>query len=705
MSVNGHENEKERNAMKKRITALALAALMVMGTVAVAAGTEKTITVTPMGLNVNGQVVTPTKSDGTPAEVFAYEGATYAPLRYLTELNGNQVVWDASDPNTAKITTAAGYTYADTIAWDGQYDVVVAGFGGAGAVAASTAAKEGAKVLLVEKASEGHEGGNTRVCGQLFAYGHEDEEATYNYYKALAGGHEVPEAMLRVYTKSIAHMNDVMEDLLGIPQSQYIDWTGKLLGAMSPEYPEFPGADKISLNSLHEGFSDSFLWQNLRKLVTDRSDSIDVWFESPAVHLIQDPVSKTILGVQVERNGKTVNIRATNGVILTTGGFENNPEMIANYLGLSDYTVCGGLYNTGDGVRMAQEVGANLWHMEAYEGIGSMGGTSVSLPDEYACGTTTLTANGAFILVGGAGERYLDESEGTRHGHINMNDLWLNVRRPQRSFFICDEAAYNANASRIPSYALNVQHASSIKELAKLIDVDPDALDATVKNFNSYAKSGNDPEFGRKADTMSAFTGTSFYAIAANANVLNTQGGPQRNENAQVIGLDGNPIPHLYSAGELGGITACQYQGGGNIAECVIFGQIAGKNAAAKKDALPAYQNRVKVTSTLTYTPGKTSDIGGAAAEIATGSNEYLGVSHNGMGGDLQVKVTMENGKIAKVEIVKHNETAGISDPAREQLPDAIVKVGSTNVDNVSGASVTSRAIKEAVEDALSQVK
>ena len=66
--------------MKKRITALILACLMVMGTVAAAAGTEKTISVTPMSLSVNGQAVTPTKSDGTPAEVFAYEGATYAPL-------------------------------------------------------------------------------------------------------------------------------------------------------------------------------------------------------------------------------------------------------------------------------------------------------------------------------------------------------------------------------------------------------------------------------------------------------------------------------------------------------------------------------------------------------------------------------------------------------------------------------------------------
>ncbi len=88
--------------MKKRITALALALVMVLGMAAVAAG-EKNITVTPMNMTINGQTVTPTKSDGTPAEVFAYDGATYVPLRYLSELLGIQVDWDATAPNTAKL--------------------------------------------------------------------------------------------------------------------------------------------------------------------------------------------------------------------------------------------------------------------------------------------------------------------------------------------------------------------------------------------------------------------------------------------------------------------------------------------------------------------------------------------------------------------------------------------------------------------------
>ena len=94
---------KERSPMKKRITALALAIFMVLGTVALAAGTEKNITVTPMTLSINGQQVTPTKSDGAAAEVFSYDGATYVPLRYLSELLGIKVEWDKNAPNTAKL--------------------------------------------------------------------------------------------------------------------------------------------------------------------------------------------------------------------------------------------------------------------------------------------------------------------------------------------------------------------------------------------------------------------------------------------------------------------------------------------------------------------------------------------------------------------------------------------------------------------------
>ena len=99
--------------MKKRIAALSMALVMGLGTVALAAGAEKTITVTPMGMTVNGQAVTPLKSDGTAAQVFAYDGATYVPLRYLSELLGIQVEWDQNDPNTARLVNVPGFKAAN----------------------------------------------------------------------------------------------------------------------------------------------------------------------------------------------------------------------------------------------------------------------------------------------------------------------------------------------------------------------------------------------------------------------------------------------------------------------------------------------------------------------------------------------------------------------------------------------------------------
>ena len=132
--------------MKKRITALALALGMVMGTVALAAGTEKTISVTAMNMTINGQAVTPTKSNGEAAEVFAYDGATYVPLRYLSELLGIQVEWDKDSPNTAKLVSDQ-LTLPTTGYKDGTFTSSANGMGGAVKVSVTVA---GGKITNVE---------------------------------------------------------------------------------------------------------------------------------------------------------------------------------------------------------------------------------------------------------------------------------------------------------------------------------------------------------------------------------------------------------------------------------------------------------------------------------------------------------------------------------------------------------------------------
>ena len=116
--------------MKKRITALALALVMVLGVAALAASGEKNISVLPMTMTVNGTPVTPAKSDGTAAEVFSYNGATYAPLRYLSDLLGIEVEWDANDPSVAKLVGNDLKIPTGAVTPSGTFTATADGFGG-----------------------------------------------------------------------------------------------------------------------------------------------------------------------------------------------------------------------------------------------------------------------------------------------------------------------------------------------------------------------------------------------------------------------------------------------------------------------------------------------------------------------------------------------------------------------------------------------
>lgn len=686
--------------MKKRITALGLAIFMVMGTVAMAAGAEKAITVSPMSLTVDGQVVTPTKSDGTAAEVFAYEGATYAPLRFLAEQLGYTVDWNAENSGVAAV--SKGLTYADTIAWDGEYDVVVVGFGGAGSVASITAADEGASVLLTEKAPEGHEGGNTRYCGQVIVYG-EDYETIRAHYEGLNAGRSTPAVMLDTYAAGISQIPDIVANITGLPKDEFVLDRRTIQNGVV-EYPELPGGDKMTMISAHEALSDAYIWNALRGQVLSR-DNIDVWFESPGTKLIQDPVSRTVLGVTIDRKGESVNIRAKNGVVLACGGFENNAEMVENYLGLLAAHPLGTTYNTGDGIKMAMEVGAKLWHMRNSESMYTTFGFAVPQGERSANLPKAYFSKGSIIWVGQDGSRYLPEDGTVRHGKVYHCGTYMHPHYADRTFAVYDQAhADLMRENHVIPATVHVYQADTLEALAELTGMLPETLKGTVENFNAFAQNGEDLQLGRAAVNMTALSATGpYYAVEMEPVMLNTQGGPQRNENAQVLDVNDTPIPHLYSAGELGGIAACQYQAGGNMAECFVFGQIAGKNAAAvKNDELPVL---TAVSSSMKYAPGAASDIAKTTHEISLGANEYMGVSHNGIGGDVYVKVTMSGGKIIKVEVLDNNETPGIGDKAIAALPDAIVAAGSTEVDNVSGATTTSKAIKEAVANALAQVK
>ena len=625
----------------------------------------------------------------------------------------------ASASSTAAPAEKKEFTFADTVRWDAQYDVVVMGMGAAGMVAAKTAADNGAKVVIVEKCEEGKAGGNTKVCGQLFAYANGDKDAAKSYYTALAGGREIEPDIIDAIYEGVANIDDILYDEFGFNKDEYMDWTGvnvggTNMGAMSPEYPEMPGHEKMALWTTHAGASDGYLYQGLKQNVTDRVDAIDVWYSSPAKSLIQDPVTKTVVGVTVERDGKEMNIRALNGVCICTGGFECNKEMVQHYLNVINYAPRGGQFNTGDGIKMAQAVGADLWHMDCYEGLFGLGSVTYPVEEGIPCDMiATLAQNavntGAAILVGTDGDRFVNESETVRHGHLYENGIWENPTFPEKVWYIIDETQKGEieAAGAMPEEQLAKLTAyDSIDALAEGIGVDKDRLTKTIKNYNSFANNGEDYKCGREAQYMRAFDGKKYYAMYMVSGLLNTQGGPKRSANAEVLDTQGNPIPHLYSAGECGGITVCMYQGGTNIAECITFGRIAGKNAAAVKDALPTYT--VEAVESAPAQPGDIDDLVGEEETYETADNQYIGKAQ-GMDDEIVVRVTVDDGKISQVEVLKQNETEGIGVPATEQLPEKFVGLDTEEainaVDGISGATITSNALKQAVVNALLQAK
>ena len=489
---------------------------------------------------------------------------------------------------------------------------------------------------------------------------------------------------------------------------------------VTPEYPEYNaiGGDTVVEWFVHKGMFDSALWKTIRAAVEKRSDAIDVWFGSPATHMVQDPVTKTVVGVEIERGGEKVLVHARNGVVLACGGFENNPEMIQDYLGAARLVPFGTLYNKGDGIRFGREVGADMWHMDAYESIGILAGNTWATDDgRLAFEVNPETGKplslesgdygiGSVILVGDDGSRFIDEHSENRHGHMYNCGVWRLPVANWAPHLIFDQAQYDvfeADGYLLESRMDKITSAATPEELAEKIGANPEVLARTIADFNSFAENGRDYQFNRAADSMRAFAGDVYYAAEFRSGILNTQGGPRRNGRSEVLGVDGQPIPHLFSAGELGGICAFQYNSGGNLGECMVSGKAAGIGAAAEKDSLPAYVALTAVEPAIAYEPGDVNDLGAEKSyDYELGENEYLGVGQ-GIAGDIVVKVTYADGAIQNVEVLENNETPSLGGEALKVLPAAVVEAGSTQVDAVTGATITSNGFFAAVEDAIAK--
>ncbi len=480
--------------------------------------------------------------------------------------------------------------------WDREADVVVVGYGAAGAATAITSHDVGARVLILEKAPEGEEGGNSRVAGQGWLTPRPVDRAI-TYFNALCGAYTVPEEMVRVWAEEMGKNNDWVRSLGGDPVESYTTHIGA-------EFPELPGADCVHRYHLDGEVGYERLWKLLKASVDERR--IEVLYATPGKELVQNYPTKEILGVRAEREGNPFNIKAKRAVVLTCGGFENNQEMLRDFLPNLPYCYpLGTPYNTGDGIKMAMTVGADLWHMNNIAGPWY----SLKVPEfPSVLEITTLhyakEFPGGMIIVGADGERFMDEKFKLTHGKAKVAGQWTQGPTSCPMFMIFDHTLFSVG----PLYDKNLYHdwnqrlkvydwsadnsaelakgwikkADTIAELARKIGLDPTALEHTINKWNTHCTDGKDLEFGRTR-MLSPIKDAPFYTIEMSPSFINTQGGPRRDAKGQILQPNGSPIQRLYSAGELGSIHSFLYEAGGNIGECMAFGRISGRNAAAER--------------------------------------------------------------------------------------------------------------------------
>jgi succinate dehydrogenase/fumarate reductase flavoprotein subunit len=487
--------------------------------------------------------------------------------------------------------------------WDYETDVLIVGYGAAGANAAIAAHDAGARALIIEKLA--FPGGNSGVCAGAMVIPETIEEAV-RYYRALSFG-TVDEEMIRAFA----------EEMVGIPRlltSLAVEFKVK---RTEPAYfPSFLTGQVKRIQVSPTG-ADGFRF--LQNRVQDRK--VEVLMDTPATALIQDPQTREVMGVKARRKGKEITLQARRGVILACGGYEYNRRMIADFHfpGATDYIFPWGTPgNTGDGIKLAAEAGAALWHMATVEwGAFCARKPSQKYGAAIGAGLGRVMPEGSFVFVNHYGKRFMPENTSLIHRKAPLEILFFDHERAEYrnlpAYMVFDDAYRRKGpvASRrehfqemwggpvgyptihgIYEWSRDNQaeidqgwvfQADILADLAGKIGADAPALEETVRNFNGACRAGHDSQFGRQGKSLAPLETPPYYALELALTLVNTQGGPKHNKDCQVLDFSDQPIPRLYAAGELGSFFGFLYQGGSNYPEAWAFGRIAGRRAAAER--------------------------------------------------------------------------------------------------------------------------
>ena len=625
---------------------------------------------------------------------------------------------------TGCTTNTSQETTTTNVKWDKEVDFLVVGYGLAGAAAAVEASDidPEASILVLEKLTEDMAGGNSIASGQTFVVPAKDDVETFHtYLKAMNEPNPIPEEysswLANEFAEQINWISATMENVgyeVGYVGGGPLRW-----GSLVVEFANLPGADfKGTSAHIRQKDSGSFmaggLWHGFNAAATAR-DNIEIAYKTPAISLIQDPETKEVLGVVAMENGKEINIKANKGVVLACGGYENNLQMQRDFHGVDMVRTSGTPGNTGDGIQMLFEAGAQMWHMKNQTQSGGYW-LGIETPDFESTFILNMTfKGGSYLQVDAEGNRFFDESKTYHRQH--MKDLqygkWLDLPHEEALpvWMIFDENVRTQDSIVSPwlSWPITTENyqwsadnsaeiekgwilkADTIEELAEKMGYDPSKIKETVDNFNAMVDLGIDEEFNRDITTMQKIENGPYYAVQITPTLVATTGGAVRNTNSQVLDWDGNPIPNLYEAGELGSYVSNLYQNGVFLSEAIASGRAAAQHAFGGESTVTMDVEILEAGETAENSFFK---------DVADGSYD---IPVEGQHGSFTVKVKVSQGKVALMEIADGQDNMYMEQEQFDQLVNNIVEKQSIQVDTISGATSESQAILDAINSNFSE--